>query len=190
VSIIKGKSAFIVRSSPTKYQEAIYFMARTVQDILTNAFFYHRLNDQMSSGEIKGVDFAQARFSSYAIFDSISVDISKLLEKKKNSWNFGQLFKEWTKYENDTDEENEVKAAISLLETTFRWLIDFRHDKVAHQSKKIEMTMLTALPQRIKNLKEVVETLDLFVDGEIPYRLHLLENGDDIDLRAGMGLSK
>jgi hypothetical protein len=188
MAIASGKSVFLVRSSPTKYQKALYFVARTVRSALINAFFYHRVDDQLGSGKLNGVDYEQARFSSYALFDAVAVDISKLLEKRKDAWNLQQLASEWKKHEKDPNKHREVTKRRGELESNYEWLSKYRHEKVAHQGKRIEMTMLTALPPRIRGLDKVVEILDLFVDGEVPYTLYLHENGVEINLRAVPGL--
>jgi hypothetical protein len=188
MTILPASEAHFVRSSPSRYQEGVYFLAQIVERCLANAFFYHRLEDQIASGRLHGVKYEQARYSSIAIHDSIVADFHKLAEKRKDTWNLWQLHKEWSKYQNDTSLQKKVISLIMDLELRFKSLSTYRHDQIAHQSKSLKMTQLTALPRRIIHLDKIVQVVDLFVDGEIPYSLYLHESGEEIDLRKGLNI--
>jgi hypothetical protein len=181
--LISGKSALFVRANPSLYQEAVYFLGRLVERTLALSFFYHMLIDQMNSGTLQGVEYELARYSHIAIHDLIVSNMHKLIEQKRNTWNLQQLFKEWSKYQKDPQLQQEAKNEIDDLKKILERLTEYRHDHIAHQSKKVKMTMLTVLPDRIEYLSDIVRVMDLFVDGEIRYSLYLHESEERIDLR-------
>ena len=188
MAIIPAREAHLTRSNPTRYQEGVFFLARLVKECLSYAFFYHRLIDQMRSGDLQGVEYEQARFSSFAIHDSIIVIFHKLVEGRRDSWNLRQLHKEWCKYQQDKTAQQSVLDLIKALEQKLQPLVDYRHDKVAHESKSVKMTMLTSLPDRIGHLESIVTVVDQFVDGDISYSLYLHESGEEINLRNALDI--
>jgi hypothetical protein len=163
--IMQASEAHITRSSPSRYQEGVFFLARAVKSCLTLAFFYHRLIDQMKSGALHGLEYEQARFSSIAIHNSIVVDFHKLVEKRRNTWNLWQLHKEWSNYENDKSVQDKTLSLIKDLDQRLKSLSAYRHDQIAHQSKEIKMTQFTALLMRIAHLDKIVRVVDQFVIG-------------------------
>ncbi|MCI0563408.1 MAG: hypothetical protein MN733_33450 [Nitrososphaera sp.] len=187
--IIPGPHAKVIRPNPNRYQEGVYFLARTVEQILSLAFFYHRLTDQLTSGSLSGIEYEQARYSHIACHSMLVVELHKLVDNNKDAWSFDQLFKEWKRYEHDQEKQSIVLAAIADLKVKLAALTGYRHEKLAHQSKKIQMTQLTALPSKIKHLQEIVEVMDMFVAGPIPYTLYLHDTLEQLDLRDLMDLT-
>jgi hypothetical protein len=188
VGVISGSLAMVHRTDHRPYAEGLHFLARTVQHTLCLAYFYRRLANQIAEGILRGIDHEQARFSQIACFTAIVVDVAKLLEDRKDSWNLVQLHKEWRKYVPDPTKREELMAAIDDLAARLAWVQGRRHNKEAHQTKADELTTFTALPPTMDSVSDVVRVLDMFVDGTIPYRLHLHDSGEDIDLRAEFAL--
>ncbi len=189
MSIILGPDAKVIGADPNRYQEGVYFLARTIERILSLAFFYHRLTDQLTSGCLSGIEYEQARYSHIACHSMIVVDLDKLVDQKKAAWSFDQLFKEWKRYEHNQEKQSTVHAAIADLEGKLAASTDYRNEKVAHQSKKIQMTEWNALPRKIKHLQEIVEVMDMFVASPIPYTLYLHDTSEELDLRDLTGLT-
>ena len=186
--VIPGQLAIVDRSDDRPYAQGLHFLARIMRETLGHVFFYRRLTKQLKGGSLQGLDYEQARFSHIATFDAIVVNVTKCIEQRGDTWNLDQLFKEWRKYEHEEAKGKEVLAAIERLRVKFEWLEQFRHRRAAHQTKDDEVTMLTSLPDDIRGIAELVEVLDMFVEGQIPYPLYLHESSMELDLRKELGL--
>jgi len=81
--IIPGNLAQVVKSSdPSPYEEAVYFLADIVHEILTLSYFYHRILIQFSEDMYSGLDYEQAKCSLVACHNLIVVNLAKLVESK------------------------------------------------------------------------------------------------------------
>jgi len=188
MTIIPGQLAMVHRSDSRRYADGVHFLARIIREILILTLLYRRSLAQMKSGALHGLDYEQTRFASIAYFDTIVINIAKLIESRRDSWNFDQLYREWRRYEPDEDRQKKVLAAVASLRDKLHWLKDYRDENAAHQSKDKEITTLHALPSDIPSVADVVALMDMFVDGGIPYFLYLHESGDQVDLRSELGL--
>lgn len=186
--IIPGHLALVARSDPKPYEEGVYFLAQTITQTLSLAFFYYRLTRQLTNGSLSGVDYAQARYSHIACHNMIAINMNKLIEKRKDSWNFHQLYKEWCRFIHDVNEQQVVLGAINDLRVKLSSISDYRRGKIAHQSKNDEIGIATALPREIKYLDDIVRIMDMFIDGQIPYSLYLHESSEKLDLRSELNL--
>jgi hypothetical protein len=142
----------------------------------------------MAEGDLHGIDDEQARVCQVACFDTIVVNTAKLIEKRSDSWNFYQLYKEWRRYMPDETKGKKALGAIDDLRAKLDWLEHYRHTKAAHQTKDDKVTTFTVLPPDIDFLSDVVRVMDMFVDGKIPYALYLGESGQQLDLRKELCL--
>lgn len=188
MNIIPGHLAMVQTSDDRPYAEGVRFLSRIIHETLALSFFYQRLAWQMNNGIHHGVDYDQARFCHLACFHTMVINIAKLIEKDSKTWNFRQLHREWSRYEHDVINQDEVLSAIKNLRENLAWIEEYRHHKAAHQTKDDRTSILTALPQDIQSLGNVVRMMDMFVDGKIPYTLHLTESGEEIDLREKLGV--
>jgi len=188
MGIIDGRLAMVHRSDNRPYAEGLHFLARIVQETMCLAYFYRRLEGQLAGGTLHGVECEQARWSQIACFKAIVVNVAKLLEDRKDTWNLVQLHKEWSKYVPDRKVHHQTMTAIHTLRKKLAWVQGRRHEREAHQTKADQLTLLTALPPSMDFVKEVAEVMDLFVEGKIPYQLYLHESGEEIDLRAQFGI--
>lgn len=188
MSIVLGKYAMILRSNLNRYEEGVWHLARMIERILSYAHFYNRLTDQLINANLSDLDYEQVRYSQIACYDVAVIDLHKLVESKKDTWNFDQLFKEWKKYEHHKEKQNTAKNSISDLRKALASQIEYRHEKVAHQSKRIKPTNVTVLPTQIDYLQDVVNLMDIFVDGPINYTLYLHNANQELDLRKLLAL--
>ena len=183
MGVIPGHLAMVHRSDDRPYAEGVHFLARIIQETLTLYFFYRRLANQMKVNDLQGIELTQAWYCYVACFQTMVVNIAKLIEEDRNTWNFRQLYREWSRYEHDVQKQDEVSKSIDNLQDGLSWIEEYRHQKAAHQTKNDQTTMLTAMPQELTSLPDLVGMLDMFVEGKIPYTLHLHESGEKIDLR-------
>jgi len=91
--------------------------------------------------------------------------------------------KEWARYIHDYDLIEEVSADIDKLREKTKGFIVLRHEKLAHQSKKDKIKRLTAMTRKIPYLDVVVNLMDKFVEGTIPYILYVQDSSEEVDLR-------
>lgn len=182
--LIPGNLARVVQSeNPSLYKQAVYFLANTVNEILALSYFYHRISTQISEGMYSGIDYEQARYSRGACFNLIVVNMAKLVETGPKVWNFQELKKKWREYIKDDELVKDVSNDIEKLRKMINGLVSLRHEKIAHQSKKDTITTLIATPRQIPFLHEVVNLMDRFVEGTIPYNLYIHDGSQEINLR-------
>lgn len=188
MGVIPGHLAMVQRSDDRPYAEGVHFLARIIQETLALYFFYLRLANQLKEDDLRGVEYTQAWYCYVACFQTMVINITKLIEEDRSTWNFRQIFREWSRYEHDVMKKKEVSSAIATLQEELSWIEDYRHRKAAHQTKDDQTTILTALPHELKSLRDILGMMDKFVDGNIPYTLHLHESGEEIDLRKELSL--
>jgi hypothetical protein len=116
------------------------------------------------------------------------IELNKLIERRRDSWNFEQLEKEWRRLVPDAKRWAQVLDAVSRLKAELRWVSRYRGENVAHQSKADKETIFTALPDEAPSLAKVVELMDMFVEGAIPYKVYLHDTQAELDLRIELGL--
>jgi hypothetical protein len=135
------------------------------------------------------MEHEKAYYSFMACHTVIVAEIHKLLDKRQDSWSFDQLFQEWKLLEHDVSRHAAVSASIRSLQKTLSFQSDYRNTRLAHQSKGVRPTDLTALPEKIDHLQEVLDVMDEFVSSPIPYSLFMHDLGEELDLRSLLGLT-
>lgn len=186
--MVPGSLALVHHSDNREYSVGVYFLAKIIKETLIFAYFFKRMTIQLTRENYSGVDYEQTRYCQVACFTSIVVNIAKLIEDKKDTWNYEQLFKVWSRYETDGAKKSIVSDSIKELKSHLKWIKQYRHTKIAHQTKDDEISILHFHPNDINFLCDVVAVMDMFVDGAIPYKLYLHESGEELDLRKELNL--
>lgn len=180
----KAEYAYAVGTGDSGYDRGLYYLSRMVHELLS-AYYYSQQNQIRFIPEAKHESHWQneePRFIKKVIDIFIEVTLAKFIEKKKDSWNLHQLSKEAKKL--NWPDYQEIEGKISDFEQNLKSIKNNRNERYAHTAKKNRPTHLHFMIGGYKDtIVNAMRILDMFVDGEIPYKLHMGKLGE-IDLRS------
>ncbi len=185
----KGRWAYVIGTGNSKYDLGLYYLSREINELLT-AYYYSRLNaSRLVPEEVYEIksENAEPRFLEKVLSVFVSVTLSKLIEHKRDTWNFHQLLKEaknlnWANY-------REIEQAVTEFEKKIKYIKNSRDELFAHTSKANRPNVLHIMPDYDGFIIEAMKTLDMFVEGMIPYKLTDSES-NEVDLRAFINQKK
>lgn len=185
----KGKWAYVMGTGDSKYDIGLYYLSRMMFELLT-AYYYSCLNaSRLVPEEVYEIksENAEPRFLEKVLSVFISVTLSKLIEHKRDTWNFDQLLKE-TKSLNWAD-YREIEQAVTEFEKKIRYIKNNRDERFAHTSKTNRPNVLHFMPDSDGFIIEAMKTLDMFVEDMIPYEMTDSES-NEVNLRAFINQKK
>ncbi|MEW6717621.1 MAG: hypothetical protein AB1345_08975 [Chloroflexota bacterium] len=180
----KGEWAYVLGTGDSKYDLGLYYLSGMIHELLT-AYYYSHLNaSRHVSEEIYEIKSENEglRFLEKVLSVFITVTLSKLIEHKRDTWNFHQLLKEaksldWADYK-------EIEQAIADFEKKIRFIKDNRDERFAHTSKANQPNVFHVMAVGYDGfIIEAMITLDMLVEGMIPYEL-TDSSSNEVDLRA------
>jgi|GEM_PF-5082021 len=180
---MKGKYAGVTRETPTLFEEGMMHMRRMIFYLARSYYFHQQIRDQLRQGNLEGVEEHQANACLWAFERAIILELSKLVEKRKDCWNLEQVVKVWEKTTKDYVAIDKVKQAVDHFRQDIGPLVDYRHNRGAHQHKDDDPRRLTVFVNLDEPIRRAVKIADMFVEGVIPYELATFDGVKIVDLR-------
>lgn len=159
----------------TDYDFGLFYVWGTINEIL-NSYYYDKQNLSRrapeETHEIKRENL-EIYFTDRVFKDYIELHLSKLIDKRTDSWSFYQLLQaikifKWA-------DEKQISQEVDAFAKEIKGIQTIRHERIAHLSKKNKPHVLNAGFQ-LSDYQDVIENavnlFDRFVDGETPYIIH------------------
>ena len=169
----------------TDYDLGPFYVSNTVKELLETYFYAKRNLSNLTPEEeyeVKKENY-EIYFMDKVFGVYTDVNLSKLIENRKDTWSLHQLLKVVRKY--NWPETEEIQDAINAFAKEIKHIQTARHERHAHTSQKNEPNLFHVPPdlESYRNkIKKAMELVDRFVDGEIQYVLHYSEL-EECDLR-------
>ncbi|MBI5950529.1 MAG: hypothetical protein HY865_02630 [Chloroflexi bacterium] len=179
----KGKWAYVIGTGDSKYDLGLYYLSRMIHELLTSHYYSSLNASRLVPEEVYEIksENAELSFLDKVLSIFVSVTLSKLIEHKRDTWNFHQLLKE-TKSLNWVD-YREIEQAVTEFEKKIGYIKNCRNELFAHTSKTNQPNALHFMPSYDEPIIDAMNTLDMFVENVIPYKLNELES-NEVDLRV------
>jgi hypothetical protein len=178
-----GEYAYVQGTGESMYDHGMIYLSIMIHELLT-AYYYSQQNDlRMLPEEVYENKWQnqEPRFIGKAIDIFIEVTLSKLIERKNNTWNFHQLLQEAQLL--NWDDILELKQTILDFRNNILFIKNNRDERYAHTSKDNRPNVLSTMAGDYRKfIIQAMSILDMFVDGVIPYTI-IGKESTEIDLR-------